>query len=111
MLSLLPIYFDWLSDWYMIVYGLLFVALMVVRPQGLIGRSRGGRAGHCCTGSAGWPTRSGRVRPLADPLLRLSGVRKRFQGVEALGDIDLSVAEGTIHGIIGPRTGPARRRC
>ena len=43
MLSLLPIYFDWLSDWYMIVYGLLFVALMVVRPQGLIGRSRGGR--------------------------------------------------------------------
>jgi branched-chain amino acid transport system ATP-binding protein len=39
---------------------------------------------------------------LADPLLRLSGVRKRFQGVEALGDIDLSVAEGTIHGIVGP---------
>jgi branched-chain amino acid transport system permease protein len=37
-LSLLPIYFDWLSDWYMIVYGLLFVALMIVRPQGLIGR-------------------------------------------------------------------------
>ena len=24
-LSLLPIYFDWLNDWYMIVYGLLFV--------------------------------------------------------------------------------------
>ncbi|MGB3437661.1 MAG: branched-chain amino acid ABC transporter permease [Actinophytocola sp.] len=38
-LSLLPIYFDWLSDWYMIVYGLLFVALMIVRPQGLIGRA------------------------------------------------------------------------
>lgn len=44
-LSLLPIYFDWLSDWYMIVYGLLFVALMIVRPQGLIGRGavRAGR--------------------------------------------------------------------
>jgi branched-chain amino acid transport system permease protein len=40
-LTLLPIYFNWLSDWYQIVYGLLFVALMIVRPQGLIGRSSG----------------------------------------------------------------------
>jgi branched-chain amino acid transport system permease protein len=42
-LSLLPIYFEWLNDWYMIVYGLLFVVLMIVRPQGLIGRSDGAR--------------------------------------------------------------------
>jgi branched-chain amino acid transport system permease protein len=40
-LTLLPIYFNWLTDWYFIVYGLLFVALMIVRPQGLIGRSSG----------------------------------------------------------------------
>ncbi|SHL06288.1 amino acid/amide ABC transporter membrane protein 2, HAAT family [Pseudonocardia thermophila] len=38
-LSVLPIWFEWLNDWYMIVYGLLFVVLMIVRPQGLIGRS------------------------------------------------------------------------
>jgi len=38
-LSLLPIYFSSLADWYPIVYGLLFVALMIVRPQGLIGRT------------------------------------------------------------------------
>jgi branched-chain amino acid transport system permease protein len=44
-LSLLPLYLDWLDDWYLIVYGLLFVVLMIVRPQGLIGRGavRGGR--------------------------------------------------------------------
>lgn len=42
-LSLLPIFFGWLDDWYMIVYGVLFVALMIVRPQGLIGRARGAR--------------------------------------------------------------------
>lgn len=42
-LSLLPIWFEWLNDWYMIVYGLLFVVLMIVRPQGLIGRSEGAR--------------------------------------------------------------------
>lgn len=42
-LSLLPIYFSFLSEWYQIAYGLLFVALMIVRPQGLIGRSTPGR--------------------------------------------------------------------
>lgn len=47
-LSLLPIYLDWLDDWYMIVYGLLFVGLMIVRPQGLIGRGTA-RAGRLLT--------------------------------------------------------------
>lgn len=41
-LSLLPIWFSWLDSWYQIVYGLLFVVLMIVRPQGLIGRSKHG---------------------------------------------------------------------
>ncbi|MBM9468749.1 branched-chain amino acid ABC transporter permease [Nakamurella leprariae] len=41
-LGLLPIYFNGLADWYQIIYGLLFVVLMIVRPQGLIGRSRAG---------------------------------------------------------------------
>jgi branched-chain amino acid transport system permease protein len=43
-LAALPIYVDFLSDWYQIAYGLLFVLMMIVRPQGLIGhRSGGGR--------------------------------------------------------------------
>jgi branched-chain amino acid transport system permease protein len=41
-LTLLPEWFDFLRDWYLIVYGLLFVVLMIVRPQGLIGRSAPG---------------------------------------------------------------------
>lgn len=39
-LSLLPIYLTFLDEWYQIVYGSLFVVLMIVRPQGVIGRSR-----------------------------------------------------------------------
>jgi branched-chain amino acid transport system ATP-binding protein len=39
---------------------------------------------------------------LAEPLLRVSGVCKRFQGVEALGDVDVELAGGTIHGVVGP---------
>ena len=36
-LTVLPAVFDFLRDWYLIVYGALFVVLMMIRPQGLIG--------------------------------------------------------------------------
>src|SRR5262249_7410592 len=38
-LGALPIFFNGLAGWYQILYGALFVILMIVRPQGLIGRS------------------------------------------------------------------------
>ena len=41
------------------------------------------------------------MSPLAE-LLRVTGVAKRFQGVEALAEIDLAVDEGTVHGVVGP---------
>ena len=37
-LSLLPDLFRFLKDWYLFLYGLLFVALMIFRPQGIIDR-------------------------------------------------------------------------
>lgn len=37
-LSLLPVYFNFLDRWYQILYGLLFMLLMMVRPQGVIGK-------------------------------------------------------------------------
>ncbi|TDB89837.1 ABC transporter ATP-binding protein [Actinomadura sp. KC216] len=42
------------------------------------------------------------MSPLAEPLLRVSAVTKNFQGVEALGAVDLEVAEGSVHGVVGP---------
>lgn len=44
-LTMLPIWFDFLEDYYQIAYGLLFVALMIIRPQGLIGRASDRRSG------------------------------------------------------------------
>ncbi len=44
----------------------------------------------------------GTVSRLAEPLLRVSKVCKRFGNVEALGDVDVTLKEGTIHGIVGP---------
>lgn len=39
---------------------------------------------------------------IGEPLLRVSGLTKRFEGVEALVDVDIEVALGSIHGLIGP---------
>jgi branched-chain amino acid transport system permease protein len=38
LLTLLPDAFRFLKDWYLFVYGLLFVLLMIFRPQGLLDR-------------------------------------------------------------------------
>src|SRR5260221_19139 len=38
-LSLLPDLFRFLKDWYLFMYGLLFVLLMIFRPQGMLDRA------------------------------------------------------------------------
>ena len=39
---------------------------------------------------------------MADPLLRVEGLRKRFGAVQASRDVNLEVAAGEIHALIGP---------
>jgi ABC-type branched-subunit amino acid transport system ATPase component/ABC-type branched-subunit amino acid transport system permease subunit len=42
-------------------------------------------------------------KPMAGPvLLQVQGLSKRFDGVQALAGVDLTVRVGTIHGLIGP---------
>ncbi|MBO0905959.1 ABC transporter ATP-binding protein [Jiella sonneratiae] len=40
--------------------------------------------------------------PPADPILSARGLTKEFFGFKAVNDVDLDVAEGTIHALIGP---------
>ena len=39
---------------------------------------------------------------MSQPLLMVSGVSKRFGGVQALTDVGLSIQPGQVHGLIGP---------
>jgi branched-chain amino acid transport system permease protein len=95
-----------------VVYGIAIITIMLSAPDGIYWRIRdrlarqGARpppplvAGTAATGQP-----SAAVRPRAaagTPLLVLAGVSRSFGGLRAVDAVDLTIREGTIHGIIGP---------
>jgi len=110
-----------LTLWRWFFFGLGLVLVMLLRPEGLVGRRvRPPAAGADDTDDPtalepapasrveaipGWlrdrAQRSG-AAPEAAPLLEVRGLTKRFGGVVALNDVDLTVPRGAIIGLIGP---------
>ncbi|MEJ7929197.1 ABC transporter ATP-binding protein [Ramlibacter sp. AN1015] len=39
---------------------------------------------------------------MTDPVLRVSGISKRFGGLQALSDVDVTIHRGQVYGLIGP---------
>ncbi len=101
------------SDW-LFWFGLLFVAFVVFSPSGL-------------TGLGERVLRMGRPAPVEDaamadrriadlalpdflrpadrvagPVLEARGIAKRFGGIQAVGNVDVAVADRTLHALIGP---------
>ncbi len=73
----LPELFRATAEWRMLIYGITLVLLVRFRPRGL--------AGHGMT-----------------ELLRLAGVQRRFGGIIAVNDLELSCNEGELLSVIGP---------
>ncbi len=106
LLILLPEWLRFLKEVYLAAYGMAVILIMVFMPEGIWGIAK-----------AAWKRISktelivrDNIVPLnlnislADsaPILRLQNVRKHFGGVRAVDGIDIEVARGTVHALIGP---------
>ena len=106
LLILLPEWLRFLKEIYLAVYGIAVILIMVFMPGGIWGIAK-----------TAWervrrpgPIAAGVIAPLeldipvadASPALRLENLHKHFGGVRAVDGVDLVVARGTVHALIGP---------
>jgi branched-chain amino acid transport system permease protein len=102
----MPPSLQFIKDVYLAIYGLAVILIMVFMPEGIWGLLR-----------RNWlkltreiPVDTSGIKPLnldiavtaGTPLLRLEGLQKYFGGLRAVDGIDLQVARGTVHALIGP---------
>ncbi len=107
----------WTENW-LLVFGLLFVGFIVFSPTGLVGVAervlRPFRAKPAVEAAAMAARRAGESGRLPDrfirrpagaatgPVLEARGLAKAFGGIHAVQDVDLRVADRTLHALIGP---------
>src|SRR3989449_8178274 len=106
-----------LTLWRWFFFGLGLVLVMLLRPEGLVGRRvrpapitaadvedglEVAPAPRVDAIPAWLPARAQGVVAAATPILDVRGVTKRFGGVIALNEVDLLVPRGAIIGLIGP---------
>ena len=86
-----------LPNHFSIVLGVIFVLIVMVLPNGVIGLFGAGR----WRVPAGGPAIAS-ARTMESPLLAVDGVSKSFSGLRAVDGVSFTVAPGEIIGIIGP---------
>ena len=106
LLILLPEWLRFLKEIYMAAYGVAVILIMVFMPEGIWGIAK-----------ASWQRirKPAKVVPVAikplvfdilmtdsSPILCLENLQKHFGGVKAVDGINIEVARGTIHALIGP---------
>lgn len=102
----LPEWFRGLKEYYLIAYGAVLLAMIILAPDGLIGLLRTLRERWFPAAPAApplavpLPTRP--ISRKAGPLLSVEDVSIAFGGVRALDGVSLSIAAGDIFGLIGP---------
>jgi branched-chain amino acid transport system permease protein len=92
-----------------VVYGVAIIAIILWAPEGIYWRLRDRFARGRAAPAAPEPLPAAPAVPLLRPavadggeLLVLRGVGIAFGGLRALDGVDLSVREGSLHGVIGP---------
>ncbi len=111
---------DSITDWRLSIFGLMILFVVYYLPNGIVGFVRslfqwrrlsvGGHV-HASAGVAPvisadaaltLSAHAAQLPALGQPLLVAQGVLMQFGGLKALNQVDLSIARGSIHGLIGP---------
>ena len=92
-----------LTNAWMLYFGLLFIAVVLFRPEGVAGAVTAMFEKHSRIDAAAGPLRDAAVvRRRAMALIEVAGVHVRFGDRVVLESIDLAVPEGEFHGLMGP---------
>jgi branched-chain amino acid transport system permease protein len=102
----LPEGLRFLTKVYLAIYGLAVILIMVFMPEGIWGLvknvwGRLRRAAAPLAGAVAALNLDIKVEH-ATAVLRLSSLQKHFGGLKAVDGVDLEVAPGTVHALIGP---------
>ena len=106
LIVLLPEWLRFLRSLYLAVYGLGVILIMVFMPEGIWGllrnawrRMRTPPVAH----ASGVPSLDLDI-PVEStrPILKVKNLQKHFGGLKAVDNIDVEVAPGTVHALIGP---------
>jgi len=102
-----------MTNWRITIFGFLILFVVYYLQEGIVGWIRGiighykpewvGRARMKVSphGATAWATPDQSVAR-GGQLLEARHILMQFGGLKALNDVDLNIAEGTIHGLIGP---------
>ncbi len=107
---------DRLKDYTTLIYGVFGLVVVYVAPEGIMGRLRGllsrfridrsvMMAQTSCVVTKPKPRTAvakNELGPSSQPLLEVVGLTKRFGGLAALTSLDIIIAPGTVHALIGP---------
>jgi branched-chain amino acid transport system permease protein len=106
LLILLPEWLRFLKNVYLAVYGLAVILIMVFLPEGLWGLLkliwRKVKQPQALTVAAAPPLNLDVAGVGQRAILQLQNLQKHFGGLKAVDGVDLSVASGTVHALIGP---------
>jgi branched-chain amino acid transport system permease protein len=106
MLILLPEWLRFLKEVYLAAYGLAVILIMVFMPEGIWGLAKAAwrriRKPAAPVDEPAGALNFDVARSGAGPMLQLRELKKHFGGVKAVDGIDIEVARGTVHALIGP---------